>query len=83
MYPQPARGLRAGWPERLNKTVGPGASRVAVRGPRGGENLGTHIRRKVIKMLSKFIKAAIVGLLIAALVHSLPDIKRYIADRKM
>jgi hypothetical protein len=33
-------------------------------------------------MLSKFIKAAIVGLLIAAVVHSLPDIKRYIADRK-
>jgi hypothetical protein len=34
-------------------------------------------------MLSKIIKAAILALLVAAVVHSLPDIKRYIEDKKM
>ena len=33
-------------------------------------------------MLNKIIKAAIVALVVAAVVHSLPDIKRYIGDRK-
>jgi hypothetical protein len=33
-------------------------------------------------MLSKIIKVAIMALLVAALVHSLPDIKRYIEDRR-
>jgi hypothetical protein len=33
-------------------------------------------------MLSKIIKAALLALLVAAVVHSLPDIKRYIEDRK-
>lgn len=34
-------------------------------------------------MLSKIIKAAIVALLVAAVVHSLPDIKRYMENRRM
>jgi hypothetical protein len=34
-------------------------------------------------MTSKIIKAAIMALLVAAVVYSLPDIKRYIEDRKM
>jgi hypothetical protein len=42
----------------------------------------TQHKEKVPKMLSKIIKVAIMALLVAALVHSLPDIKRYIEDRR-
>jgi hypothetical protein len=40
-------------------------------------------RKEVLRMLSRLIKAAVIAALLALVVDSLPDIKRYLEIREM
>jgi hypothetical protein len=41
------------------------------------------LRKEVLRMLSRLIKAAIIAAVLALVVDSLPDIKRYLEIREM
>jgi hypothetical protein len=41
------------------------------------------LRKEVLRMLSRLIKAAVVAAVLALVVDSLPDIKRYLEIREM
>ena len=41
------------------------------------------LRKEVLRMLSRLIKAAVIAAVLALVVDSLPDIKRYLEIREM
>jgi len=41
------------------------------------------LKKEVLRMLSKLIKAAVIAAVLALVVDSLPDIKRYLEIREM
>ena len=56
-------------------------ARIAVRRIPGRPLIRTGHRRR--EMIGKLIKAALIAVVLAAIVQSLPDIKRYLEIREM
>jgi len=79
--PVPGGGVRAGRRQRGDGPVRAGAKGPAARGAGGAGHPGPG--KEVTGMLSRLIKAVLVAALLALVIDSLPDIKRYLEIREM